>query len=154
MKLHLEWSPPLMLKDGSDQNLIYTCDLAKLPTAPGLYVFGRRFRKHVEALYVGKADSLRVRIKTQLKNLPLMLHVRKAKIGPRLLLIGRFVPQPGQRQSKCLPVMERALIRHFLSEGHDLVNKHGTRPRRHEIRSIRGNRVVPKKMLIDRGKGE
>jgi hypothetical protein len=32
-------------------------------------------------------------------------------------------------------LIERALIRYFLSEGHDLVNKQGVRIRRHEITS-------------------
>jgi hypothetical protein len=37
--------------------------------------------------------------------------------------------------SKVLDIVERSLIRHFLSEGHDLANKQGARIRRHAIRS-------------------
>jgi hypothetical protein len=52
-----------------------------------------------------------------------------------------------------LDILERALIRFFLSEGHDLVNKQGTRLRRHEIASA-GSKNVPALMFVDRGKGE
>jgi hypothetical protein len=34
-----------------------------------------------------------------------------------------------------VPGAHRALIRYFLSEGHDLVNEQGTRIRRHELES-------------------
>lgn len=52
-----------------------------------------------------------------------------------MLLIAEMVTKPGQQVAKCLPLMEEALIRYFLSEGHDLVNKQGTRLRRHEVHS-------------------
>jgi hypothetical protein len=120
------------------------------------YVFGRRYGRNFEALYVGKATELHGRIKGQLKNLPLMLHLKKATSGKRVVLTGRFVARPGQQPAKCLSLIERSLIRYFLSEGHDLVNKQGTRLRRHEINS-RGNqpkRFIPRLMYLDRAKGE
>ncbi len=156
MKLRLEWARPLHLKDGSRQNLIYNVDQSKLPTAHGVYIMGRRFGKDFEALYVGKANNIRGRVRGQLKNLPLMLHLKKAKSGRRIVLTGRFIPRPGQRPAKCLPLLERALIRYFLSEGHDLVNKQGTRIRRHEIASDgkHPKRFFPKLMFLDKAKGE
>ena len=42
MKLLVEWSRPVPLKDAAKQNLIYNVVLDKLPSAPGVYVFGRR----------------------------------------------------------------------------------------------------------------
>ena len=74
MKLNLEWGRPIPLKDGSRQNLTYSVDQNKLPKATGVYVFGRRYGGNIEALYVGKANEMRGRIRGQLKNLPLMLH--------------------------------------------------------------------------------
>jgi hypothetical protein len=153
MKLRLEWERPLLLKDASDQNLIYSFDHAKAPDGSGIYIFGRQHGKKFEALYVGKAGSIQSRAKGQLKNLPLMLHLQNAKNGKRVLLTGRFVANKGQRQDKCLSLLERALIRHFLSEGHDLVNIQGTRLRRHEITSV-GFKSVPELMFVDRAKGE
>ena len=99
-------------------------------------MFGRRYGRQFEALYVGKALNLRSRIRSQLKgNVALMCHVKGAKAGKRVVVIARAVTKPGQRIKKVLAIIERAFIKHFLAEGHDLVNKQGTRIRRHVIAS-------------------
>ena len=36
MLLELEWLRPIPLEDGSDQNLLYTCDADRVPSVPGL----------------------------------------------------------------------------------------------------------------------
>lgn len=73
-----------------------------------------------------------------------------------MLLVGEYVTKPGQRIEKCLDLTERALIRYFLSEGHDLVNKQGTRIRRHELESTgrRPKRFFPTVMYLERSRGE
>lgn len=154
MKLHIEWMRPIVLKD--DENLIYRVDLDKLPNVAGFYVFGRRWGSQFEALYVGKANRIRGRVKGQMNNLRLMQHLKNAKTGKRVLLCGKIVTRPGQRIEKCLALIERALIRYFLSEGHDLVNKQGTRLRRHEVASSgkHPKRFIPGLMYVERGKGE
>lgn len=155
MKLRLEWGRPMPLRNAArDENLIYAFDHTKLPITTGVYVFGRRYGKNFEALYVGKANAIRWRVRGQLKNLPLMLHLKKAKSGKRVILAGRFISKPGQKEQKCLTLLERALIRYFLSEGHDLVNKQGARLRRHEITSAGSKRFIPGLMFVDRAKGE
>jgi hypothetical protein len=155
MKLLLEWTRQIPMRDAArEENLIYTFQHTKLPEAAGVYVFGRRFGDNFEALYVGKASDIRGRVRGQLKNLPLMLHLKKAKNGKRIILAGRFVSKPGQQEQKCLTLLERALIRYFLSEGHDLVNKQGTRLKRHEVTSKNPRWMVPKLMFVDRAKGE
>ena len=155
MKLELQWSRPMLLRNARrEDNLIYTFDHTKLPQAAGVYVLGRRYGKDFEALYVGKANHISWRMRGQLKNLPLMLHLKNAKSGKRVVFAGRFHPKPGQQEEKCLALLERALIRYFLSEGHDLVNKQGSRLRRHEITSKKSRRLVPRLMFVDRAKGE
>jgi hypothetical protein len=150
MKLHLEWLPAVALRDGADQNLIYVCDHEKIPERPGLYIFGRTFGSSFEALYVGKAgSSLRSRIKQQFNNLKLMQHVRNAKIGERVLLFGVFTPQQGQQPDNCVPIMERAMIRHYLEREDDLVNVHGTRLKTHEVLSSGARGMVPSKIVVD-----
>lgn len=152
MDLQVEWQSPIPLRDGTRQGLIYLCDLERLPKRPGVYVFGRRFGKNFEVLYVGKAHSISDRVRSQIRNnVKLMMHVRNARHGPRILVAGCFRAAPGQQEQRCLPLIERALIRHFLSEAHDLVNKQGTRLQQHSIVSIRAKRLVPKKMLLNRG---
>jgi len=144
------------MRDASRQNLIYDVDLTKLPAAAGVYILGRRWGNGFEALYVGKASAIRRRMKTQLNNLRLMQHLRNAKSGRRIVLAGKVVTKPGQRLERVLPLAERALIRYFLSEGHDLVNKQGTRLRRHEVISSgkHPKRFVPGLMYLERGKGD
>lgn len=100
MKLQVEWGRPVALRDGTRQNLIYIVDLQKLPQAPGLYVFARRWAGELEALYVGKAKGIRGRVKTQLNNLRLMRHLRTAKAGKRIVIPGRFVTKGGSSRRR------------------------------------------------------
>jgi hypothetical protein len=156
MKLHVEWSRPIQLRDGSKQNMIYVVDPKKVPRVSGIYILGRRWGSDLEALYVGKANNIQGRLKGQLNNLRLMQHLRNAKAGKRIILAGRIVTKPGQRLEKSLLLIERALIRYFLSEGHDLVNKQGTRLRRHQVASSgkHPKRFIPSTMYLERAKGE
>lgn len=156
MKIAVEWGTPLRLKDGRHENLIYTVNLDKLPSEPGIYVLGRRFGKSFEALYVGKANRIRGRVESQLNHVKLMQHLKGSKAGKRLVLAGEVMTRPGQKLAKVLRLAERALIRHFLSEGHDLVNKQGTRIRRHEVSSSgkQPKRFIPRLTYLERAKGE
>ncbi len=156
MRLYMEWNRPIPLKDGSRQNLIYYVDPDKVPYDAGIYVFGRRWASGFEALYVGKATNVRSRVKGQLNNLRLMQHLQKAKTGKRVLVCGQIVTKPGQQLDKSLLLIERALVRYFLFEGHDLVNKQGTRLRRHEIVSAgkHPKRFIPSMMYLEKAKGE
>jgi hypothetical protein len=83
-------------------------------------------------------------------------HLKNAKIGKRVILTGRVNTKPGQRLPKCVALVERTLIRYFLSEGHDLVNIQGSRIRRHEVASSGKypKRAIPGLMYLERGKGE
>lgn len=155
MRLAIEWSKPLQLRKGRE-GLIYTVDLDKIEREPGIYVFARRWGSSFEALYVGQSQNLRARIRGHLNNLRLMKHLETAKTGRRFVILGHPITKPGQRLPKVLSVLERALIRHFLSEGHDLVNQQGVRIRRHEIES--SGRVpkafMPSLMYLERSRGE
>ena len=151
MKLHLEWLPPISLKDGAKDNLIYTCQYESLPHEAGIYIFGRRHGAAFEALYVGKATSLNSRIRQQFNNVKLMKHVQNALNGERILLLGLFKSLSGQQDENCLPIMERALIRHFLERDDDIVNVHGTRLKTHEIVSegSAAKHAIPSKIVVD-----
>ena len=152
MKLHLEWSRQIPLRRSRQRSLVYTIDMDKLPDEPGLYVFGRRFGNSFEALYVGKAKTIRRRVRNQLNNSRLMQHVMTARRGKRILLVGRYVSKPGQDETKSLLLLEQALIRHFVSEGDDLVNVSGTRIRQHEITSTRKQlkKFIPATMYLEK----
>jgi hypothetical protein len=136
--------------------MIYGLDIARITAGAGVYVFGRRWSAQFEALYVGKAENIRGRVKGHLNNLRLMQHLRNAKTGKRIVLAGRLITKPGQKLSKSLVLAERALIRYFLSEGHDLVNRQGTRLRQHQVESSgqHPKRFFPKVMHLEKAKGE
>jgi hypothetical protein len=131
----LEWSSVVRLRDASKQNMIYSVPLAKLPEARGIYIFGRRFGRSFEPLYVGQATNIRVRVKSQMNNLRLMQHLKNARAGKRILLAGQLRGQRGRSRGQALDLVERAFIRHFLSEGAELVNRQGVKIRRHEVLS-------------------
>lgn len=156
MRLNLEWEQPIPLrrKRGS---LIFTIDLDRIAQVPGVYIFARKWGPSYEALYVGKSTLLKSRIRSHLNNLNLVNHIHNARNGKRVVIIGYPHTLPGQRMSKVLTVLERVLIRHFLSEAHDLVNKQGARIRRHEIEaSGRGvpKAFVPSLMYLEKARGE
>ena len=156
MNLQVEWGRPVQLKDATNDNMIYGLDLSKITTGAGVYIFGRRWGAQFEALYVGKAGNVRGRVKGHLNNLRLMQHLRNAKAGKRIVLAARLVTRRGQKLPKSLALAERALIRYFLSEGHDLVNKQGARLRRHELASSgqHPKRFFPSLMYLEKAKGE
>ncbi|HEY1524977.1 MAG TPA: hypothetical protein VGH51_01960 [Candidatus Angelobacter sp.] len=83
--------PAIQLRDARADNMIYGVDLERILAEPGVYIFGRRYGRQFEALYVGKAGRMRSRVRTQLNNLSLMQHVRYAKAGKRILIAGRLV---------------------------------------------------------------
>lgn len=85
-----------------------------------------------------------------------MQHIRTAKTGKKVLLVGEYITKPGQRIDKCLALTERALIRNFLSEGHDLVNLQGTLIRRHELESTgrHPKKFFPTLIYLERTRGD
>ena len=151
MRVFVEWNKPVPMKKAPP--LIYRLDLDRVPRDPGVYVFGRTMRggAGIEALYVGQAMNMWRRVRGQLNNLKLMAHIRDARYGQRVLLTGSIAVRGGQQVGKCLDLAERAFIRYFLSEGHDLVNQMGTRLRQHEVvSSFVPAHFVPGEVFLER----
>ena len=149
MDLNLEWGKPLpLVMSASD---LYWADADQIPHAPGVYVFFRQFGKSAEALYVGKATNLRTRIKQQLNAHRLMKGIEGASIGSRYIAIGELKRKPGQQIQPCLALIEHALIRHFLANGDELLNIHGSRIRKHSLTSERttGRNLIPKVIYFE-----
>jgi hypothetical protein len=156
MKLQIEWGSPIQLKDARKDGMIYGLNLAKIKTGTaGVYIFGRQWGRQFEALYVEQASKIRGRIKNHLNDLRLMQYLQRAKAGERVVLVGRINVKRGQKLNKCLRVAELAMIRHFLSEGHDLANTQGRRIQRHEIESSgqRRKRFFPGLIYLETGRG-
>jgi hypothetical protein len=126
MRISVTWHAPIRLPAPMSR-LHERFDLDLLPADPAIYLFARRFGLRMQVLYVGKATSLRSRIKQQLNNLKLMQVIDDSAIGPRMLIYGTFNTKPGQRADVILDIVERALIDHYTEAGDQLINKMGTR---------------------------
>jgi len=116
MDLRVLWYKPVKLRKSRPGSIyIYELDLDCVPDKPGVYIFMRKFGRNLNPLYVGKAQNMRTRIGQQLVALKLMKGLENAEIGSRVVVFGEFVSRPGQNENKCLLLIEKALIRHFLS---------------------------------------
>ncbi len=79
------------------------------------------------------------------------MHVKNAMAGNRVLVIGEWDKRGNEDTEKCLIIIERALIRHYLERDDDIVNKHGTRLKTHEICSVGSSAKhgIPAKIVVD-----
>ncbi|MBK7728005.1 MAG: GIY-YIG nuclease family protein [Gammaproteobacteria bacterium] len=156
MKIQVDWYEPVTLRKDRKSGGLYTLELENLPAVPGIYVFARKWGADYEALYVGQSQNIRHRIRTHLNNLRLMRHLEDSKTGRRVVFAGSVIARRGQKRSKLLSLLERSFIRHFLAEGHDLVNQQGIRIRRHEIHSEGSlpKSFVPPLMYLEKTKGD
>ncbi len=141
MHLNLEWMEPVILEPGVDANVSYRVpNIDIIPQMRrGVYIFARRDADDFEALYVGRGMLLRRRINQQFNNHNLMAHLQAARDGDRVLHVGLFRPRRAQQFRLCLPIIERALIRHYLGLGHNLLNVHHAQLYAHCIKSGQAN---------------
>ena len=155
MKLKVSWHKPVQLEKAKDAVLIYSLSRDKIPEGAGVYIFARRYAKDYEALYVGQSEKLRSRIQSHLNNLSLMKYLENAKYGKRFVIIGE-VTHSKKHIKKALKTLERALIRNFLAEGHNLANQLGVKIKRHEITSegIFRKSFIPSTIYLEKQKGE
>jgi hypothetical protein len=136
MKITITWHKPIRLRSGVKENLIYACDeLDRIPEKAGIYIFARKFGQSQIPLYVGQAINLRKRIDQQLNNAKLMMAIKNAAIGRRLLLIAELSLKPGQQEKKVLDIVERTCIKSALSYGYDLLNIYGIKTQVHTVSS-------------------
>jgi hypothetical protein len=155
LKIELKWDKPIRLKKDSRQDQIFVIRrMDRIPNKPGVYVFARAFGQSIAPLYVGQASKLRNRIKGHLQgNVRLMMGIKKAQAGQRILLVASLKLHPGQREEKVLEIVEKALIKYALAAGYELLNKQGVKTRVHVIKS-KGNtsskQIAPLRMLAEK----
>lgn len=151
MRINVQWLTPRELWEDSTKVLIYDCDWGSLPEMPGVYVFARAFGESTTPLYVGQATNLRGRVRKQLNNLRLMRGLENTRIGPRLLLPAEITVRIGHHLARALNLVEQSLIKHYLSEGHELLNIKGTRIVADEITfggNTRGRQTCPRRISM------
>src|SRR5690606_19451703 len=135
MELIVQWHKPIEPLDGAEEHLIYTAKgLDEWWGVPGVYMFARKFGGSLHPLYVGKAENIGQRVTQHFKSSTrLMNSLRKSANGLKVLVPAEFKPKRGQNTKKCIGLIERALIDHTLSEGHELLNVQGARTPTHTI---------------------
>lgn len=153
MQIQATWSKPITLKKGTPGGLIYVLDLEDLPEEPGVYVFARKHGNRVVPIYIGETMSIRGRVRTHLNSLPLMRAIENAPKGGRLFMYCTVKAGSKEKAKKHVKVLEKALLMHVQSEGHELFNKKGTKLPTDTI-SFCGNRtseaIAPRIMLVKR----
>jgi hypothetical protein len=147
------WHRPIELVDGGNLNLVYTVKrFDSFPDEAGAYIFARMFGKTIFPLYIGEAASIRKRIKQHLENnVKLVNGVKKSGRGKKVVLFCTVRTSSDERRDAMLGILQRALIEHALSEGHDLLNVQLTKLAVHSI-SFTGNRfseqLSPRKIFV------
>lgn len=153
MKIEAKWSKPINLELDSTETLIYTLAVNSLPDLPGVYVLGRMYDGLVMPIYIGETLSIQKRIQSHLKSVPLMKALERAKTGTRVLVYCVVKAGNAEKAKKHVEVIEKALILHAQSEGHELFNKKGAKLPTDEI-LFTGNRasesIAPRRMLVKR----
>lgn len=151
LNISATWRQPVALALASSR-LIYDCpEIEKIPEAPGVYIFGRRFGASVQPLYVGRAANLQDRLLQHLNSVKLMLGIRDAQAGERFFMCCEVNLKRGQQIGKVLEILETALISHLLSEGYELLQTQGTKRPNHTItfdRNETSMQIAPKFMRV------
>ncbi len=144
LNINATWANPIELLDGSKENLIYRIgNLGRVPKTAGVYVFARKHGNKVIPLYIGETLDLRQRLEQHFKDVPIMKGIENALLGKRLYLFAQVQKKRGQNINRVLNVLQRALIEHALSVGHDLLNIQLTKAKLHKI-EFQGNRTSEK----------
>ena len=134
MDLEVKWHQPISLRDGDNVDLIYALpDMSDWEEVPGVYIFGRLYGGALTPLYIGRTKDIGTRMKQHLNSTKLMKGIEKSQNGEKVLVVGEFIPKPGQSTESSLQIIERALIEHALAEGYELLNKAGTKTPTHNV---------------------
>jgi len=144
MEIRIQWHQPLPLTDGSPEDLIYMVDEDELKAwdgYAGVYMFCRLFNGSVIPMYIGRSKNIYNRIWEHLETTTFMKRLETGPRGAKMLIIGEYIPQPGQSPEKAIAIVEKALIEHALTEGYELLNKAGTKTPTHEVRFSGFNRA-------------
>lgn len=122
MKIELNWSAPIEL--GSSSTLrenIRNLDLKDIPDFAGVYIFYREYGEKQYALYVGKSENIRSRMKTHFNSLKLIEGLEDTPQGKKKLIFAEVKTRSDL--GRALNQAEKGLINHFDSQEHPLLNK-------------------------------
>jgi excinuclease UvrABC nuclease subunit len=124
----------------------------EIEAGSGVYVFARVFNGIATPIYIGEATNIRSRIHQHTeRNVRLMNGIKTSGKGKKVDLYCTVRTNSTQRRDAMLAILQRGLIEHALSAGHDLLNVQLTKLSAHTVQ-FTGNRLseqlAPRKMFI------
>jgi hypothetical protein len=125
MQINVQWAKPMQLKDGKKENMIYTYETENIPDAPGCYVFYNKYGSSITIFYIGKSMDIQSRLEGHKNNLKLMMGIKNYMKGNKYVMYATIKTRNKNDIQKSIDLVERNLIKHALSQGHDLFNIQG-----------------------------
>ena len=141
MEISVTWYKPLNLEEEeTNDNSIYSIAIDQLPDEAGCYIFYREFGKSKTIIYIGRAQNIKARIKSQLNHLRLMKGIQNSGKGSKLLMFCTLNIKRGQNLVRVLGLLEKNLIKEAFAQGYELLNIQGSKIHFHRI-VFSGNRT-------------
>ncbi|MDN5622263.1 MAG: GIY-YIG nuclease family protein [Acinetobacter sp.] len=122
MNVELDWYEPIEL--GSSSTLkenVKNFDLSLLPEISGIYIFYREYGDYQEALYVGKSENIRTRMKAHFNSIKLIDGLVDTPKGQKKLIFAEVKTRSDL--AKALAQAEKGLINQLDDEKHPLLNR-------------------------------
>lgn len=122
MNVELDWYEPIEL--GSSSTLkenVKNFDLSLIPEISGVYIFYREYANYKEALYVGKSENIRTRMKAHFNSIKLIDGLVDTLKGQKKLIFAEVKTR--SNLAKALAQAEKGLINQLDKEDHPLLNR-------------------------------
>ncbi|MHA3083475.1 GIY-YIG nuclease family protein [Acinetobacter sp. ANC 5383] len=122
MNVELDWHEPIELGSSSalKDNLKHF-DFSFIPEISGVYIFYREHGEYQEALYVGKSENIRTRMKAHFNSLKLVDGLIDTPKGQKKLIFAEVKSRSSL--VKALAQAEKGLINKLDKQKHPLLNR-------------------------------
>ena len=122
MNVELDWYEPIELGSSSTlKETVKNFDLSLLPEISGVYIFYREYGDYQEALYVGKSENIRTRMKAHFNSIKLIDGLVDTPKGQKKLIFAEVKTRSDL--AKALAQAEKGLINQLDDEKHPLLNR-------------------------------
>ena len=122
MNVELDWYDPIELGGSSTlKENVKNFNLALLPEISGVYIFYREYGDYQEALYVGKSENIRIRMKAHFNSIKLIDGLVDTPKGQKKLIFAEVKTRSDL--GKALAQAEKGLINQLDDEKYPLLNR-------------------------------
>lgn len=122
MNVELDWHEPIELGSSSAlKDNLKNFDFSFIPEISGVYIFYREHGEYQEALYVGKSENIRTRMKAHFNSLKLVDGLVDTPKGQKKLIFAEVKSRSSL--VKALAQAEKGLINKLDKQKHPLLNR-------------------------------